>query len=88
MAKKSKTKPRKPVSKKARKWINPNDPVLTLVSTQRGLSSKLAELCGIASPNAPHAWTRVPAEHVRKVSEFLGIACHLIRPDVFAAPRR
>ncbi|MGY3278170.1 transcriptional regulator [Bradyrhizobium sp. S3.7.6] len=78
------TKAKKPGDKRA-EWINPQDPVLLAIRETRGLASEIAKICGIKSPNAPHAWKRVPAEHVIKVGEFLRIARHRIRPDIYPA---
>jgi hypothetical protein len=68
------------------------NPVLVRLRSERGLAPKLAKELGLKSPNAVWQWflkkkkakyRRVPAEHLFKVSAFLGIPPNDIRPDLY-----
>ena len=59
-----------------------NNPVLTRIRAERGLASKIAKEVGI-SRSAVWMWAQVPATHVVKVGQFLRIARHRIRPDLY-----
>ena len=48
----------------------------------RGQQKKLAAELGLY-PSTVSQWKAVPAEHVRKVADFTGIAPALLRPDLF-----
>lgn len=64
-------------------YINPSDPVIERIKREKGFAPKLAKVCGIGR-TAPHAWKRVPAEHVATVGKFMRMAKHRIRPDLFS----
>lgn len=70
----------------------PDDIVVARVRSERGLATKIAAELGInPTTRKPYQrttvwmWQRVPAEHVVKVSKFLRIARHRIRPDIYPA---
>jgi hypothetical protein len=73
-------KPRK--TRKPRVQFDPDNPVLARIREERGLASKIADELDI-SRSAVWMWKQVPAEHVAKVGDFLRIAKHRIRPDLF-----
>lgn len=58
------------------------------VRTDQQLKELAAKL-GIA-PSVLHKWEnkRVPADKCIHVESITGIPCHLLRPDVFKAPKR
>jgi len=58
-------------------------PALAHIRKQR-LATRVADEVGL-SRSAVSMWRRVPAEHVVKVSKFLRIARHRIRPDLYPA---
>lgn len=87
MKKPKKTKKPKP---KKKKTVDLSNPVLARIRAEKGLATKIAAELGInPATDKPYnrsaiwMWTRVPAEHVIKVSEFLRIARHRIRPDIY-----
>lgn len=90
MKKPKKTKKPKPKPKKKKKTVDLSNPVLARIRAEKGLATKIAAELGInPATGDPYKrttvwmWTRVPAEHVIKVSEFLRIARHRIRPDIY-----
>lgn len=48
----------------------------------RGKQQELATLLGLGASTVSQ-WQNVPAEHVRKVAAFTGIAPAVLRPDIF-----
>ena len=64
-----------------------NNPALMAIREQRGLATKLAVLCSI-SRTAVWNWKRVPPRHAVKVARALNMPVHMVRPDVFPAPRK
>jgi DNA-binding transcriptional regulator YdaS (Cro superfamily) len=63
-----------------------NDIGLRLVLDAAKGPSKLARKLGDVSPQAISQWKQVPATRVLDVSVATGVACHLIRPDIYPAP--
>jgi DNA-binding transcriptional regulator YdaS (Cro superfamily) len=49
---------------------------------ERGLASKIAKELGV-TPSAVWQWEQVPPRHVVKIGEFLRVARHRIRPDIY-----
>lgn len=58
------------------------DKVMVKIRSERGLSVKVAEACGIER-SAVYQWTRVPVERVHEVAEVIGQTPEQIRPDIF-----
>jgi hypothetical protein len=56
-------------------------PALARIRKQR-LATRIANEVGL-SRSAVSMWRRVPADHVVKVSKYLRIARHRIRPDLY-----
>jgi len=63
----------------------------TALKQKRGARplKEVADLFGVTS-SAYHKWEngRVPAERCAEVSQKLGILLHVLRPDVFPAPKK
>jgi DNA-binding transcriptional regulator YdaS (Cro superfamily) len=58
------------------------DHLLAYFKANRGKQKALADELGLF-PSTVSQWKSVPAEHVRKVARFTGIAPELLRPDLF-----
>ncbi len=69
------------------KEIEVNNPVLVAIRTQRGLATKLAEVCGI-NRTAVWNWKGVPPKHAVKVARALKMPVHMVCPTVFPAPKK
>ena len=52
------------------------------LKANRGQQRLLAEYLGLY-PSTVSQWKAVPAEHVRKVADFTGIALKDLRPDLY-----
>lgn len=48
---------------------------------------KMAKAVGITHPSVS-VWTRVPDQHVRKVAALTGVPLHVLRPDLYDAPKK
>lgn len=57
--------------------------LLRYFKANRGAQRKLADHLKLY-PSTLSQWKAVPAEHVRKVSEFTGIEPATLRPDLYA----
>lgn len=55
----------------------------TWIAGERGRLTALAVALKITH-SAIYQWKKVPAEHVRPIAEFTGIAPSVLRPDLFA----
>jgi DNA-binding transcriptional regulator YdaS (Cro superfamily) len=58
------------------------DKTMKHIRGTRGLSVRIAELCGIAR-SAVYQWKQVPAERVQEIAMILGKEPEDIRPDIF-----
>jgi hypothetical protein len=58
------------------------DEVMTKIRSERGLSVRIAEACGVARA-AVYQWKRVPVGHVDTVAAVLKMSRKRIRPDIF-----
>jgi DNA-binding transcriptional regulator YdaS (Cro superfamily) len=58
------------------------DRLIAYFKANRGKQKALADELGLY-PSTVSQWKVVPAEHVRKVAEFTGIAPAILRPDLF-----
>lgn len=56
--------------------------LVAYLKANRGQQKKLAAELGLY-PSTVSQWKAVPAEHVRKVADFTGIAPAVLRPDLF-----
>ena len=56
--------------------------LITYLKSNRGKQQELAKFLGLY-PSTVSQWRAVPAEHVRKVYDFTGIALQLLRPDLY-----
>jgi hypothetical protein len=63
------------------------DPTVAKIKSERGLQTRIGKACGI-SRQAVDDWVRVPSTRVIIVAKILGIAPHVIRPDVFPRPKK
>lgn len=57
--------------------------LIAYFKANRGSQFRLAKHLG-KSPSTVSQWQTVPAEHVRKVADFTGIALVDLRPDLYA----
>lgn len=65
------------------------DSAIAALISKAGNQTKLAAAVGVtqqAVSNWLYGLRRIPAEHVRRVSEATGVPAHEIRPDIFPAP--
>lgn len=56
--------------------------LVAYLKSNRGQQIALAKHLGLY-PSTVSQWKQVPAEHVRRVSEFTGIPMAVLRPDIF-----
>lgn len=56
--------------------------LIAYFKANRGQQKKLAAELRLY-PSTVSQWKAIPAEHVRKVADFTGIAPALLRPDLF-----
>ena len=56
--------------------------LIAYFKANRGQQKRLADELGLY-PSTVSQWKDIPAEHVRKVADFTGIAPVLLRPDLF-----
>lgn len=63
------------------------DKIMVKIKSQRGLSSRVAEACGIERA-AVYQWKRVPALRVHLVAPVIGMTPEEIRPDIFVPKHR
>ena len=71
----SRNRPRKTMGKQP-------DKAVAKIHSERGLSVKVAEACGIHKA-AVYQWQRVPVERVHDVALLIGMTPEQIRPDIF-----
>lgn len=56
--------------------------LIAFFKANRGKQKELADYLGLY-PSTVNQWKDVPAEHVRKVSDFTGISLTKLRPDLY-----
>jgi hypothetical protein len=53
------------------------------VRSHRGSAHRIAKACGLCHGMAVWRWRRVPSWHVHAVSQVIGVAPDVLRPDIF-----
>lgn len=56
--------------------------LIAFLDSKRGLRVRLAKHLSI-TPSSITQWKQVPAERAKEISEFTGIPCEELRPDVY-----